>query len=111
MACPGLGEKQFSEWLMVHAVTQADDFQLLCLLHWANSNALTALWQKGKPTTPTSVFPVLKTHLHRRWPQEGNPGGCTVSHFPEPKRWTGTLRTALCCGASLVLMPRDPARP
>lgn len=34
----GLGKKQFSEWPMVRAGTQADDFQLLCLLRWASSD-------------------------------------------------------------------------
>ena len=38
MAELGLGEKPFSEWLMVRVGTQADDFQLLCLLRWADSS-------------------------------------------------------------------------
>lgn len=59
MAELGLGEKPFSEWLMVRVGTQADDFQLLCLLRWADSShscgTLAAI-------APTLVLSILKIH-------------------------------------------------
>ena len=53
MAELGLGEKHFSEWLMVRVGTQADDFLLLCLLCWADSkHSCCPLSYKENPQLP-----------------------------------------------------------
>lgn len=89
---------------MVRVGTQADDFQLLCLLRWLTATARSARSVTEKPRAPTSVLPVLITTANAAG--LGKPVLDTVPapNAPSPARgWHP--HTARCSGARLVLVP------